>query len=85
MLTSPDAANMAVADFIQELLSFDPTVGDEYLLDRQLKSIRQGIEKANPAVLTNINLDVRSYTPLRYTILTRNSSLMLRYTHFHTS
>lgn len=53
---------MAVADFVQELLSVELPFGDDFLLDKQLRAIRTGIEKANPAVVLNVSLDVRCHT-----------------------
>lgn len=64
---------MAAAEFIQDLLSFEPAYGDDVALDRQLKSMRAGIEKANPAVLDNVSLDVR----IRYS-LSREYNLLMR-------
>jgi hypothetical protein len=49
---------MSVAAFTQELLGFEPTLSDDFLLDKNLRQIRQALEKANPGVVTNINLDV---------------------------
>jgi hypothetical protein len=49
---------MAVAEFVQDLLSFEPAFGDDITLDKQLKQLRAHIEKTNPAVLDNVSLDV---------------------------
>lgn len=76
---------MAVAAFTQELLSFEPVVADDFLFDKNLRQIRQALEKANPGVVTNINLDVGMSPQLIYTLLTRISFLILRYTPSHTS
>ena len=54
---------MAVAALTEELLSFEPAVTDDLLLDKQLRFIRQTIEKANPALLTSLNLDVCFQAP----------------------
>jgi hypothetical protein len=54
---------MSVAAFTQELLSFEPALADDVLLDKHLKQIRQSIEKANPGVVTNIDLDVCLLSP----------------------
>lgn len=54
---------MAVAALTEELLSFEPALADDFLLDKQLKSIRQTIEKANPALIASLNLDVCFQAP----------------------
>ena len=51
---------MAVADFVQEILAVELPMTDDFLLDKQLRNLRTGIEKANPALLLNTSLDVRS-------------------------
>jgi hypothetical protein len=52
------AVKMAVAEFVQDLLSFEPAFGDDIALDKQLKQLRAHIEKTSPAVLDNVSLDV---------------------------
>lgn len=56
---------MSVAAFTQELLGFEPALADDFLLDKNLKQIRQAFGNGNPGVITNINLDASR--PLAWT------------------